>query len=114
VLELAFFEDETEDEEEDEGGEEGRGAVLQEREVMASPDVGPQKDPTEALEVEVEVEEEDRESDRIEEMEEETVSESTGPSRRARPRKVARRGRAGRKSTTRKRPRRAGAVSQGR
>jgi hypothetical protein len=57
-------------------------AVLQEREVMASPDIELVREPTEALEDEVEDEEEDRESDRIEEREDEIVSEGTKPSRR--------------------------------
>jgi hypothetical protein len=63
--------------------DEDEEAVLQEQEVMASPDIEPVEELEEGRsEAETEVEEEDRESDEIEEREDEMASESKKSPRR--------------------------------
>jgi len=70
--------------------QEDEEAVLQEQEVMASPDIEPveelEEDRTEA---EAEVEEEDRESEEIEEREDEMTSGKNNSARRGRSKKGA-------------------------
>ena len=67
-------------------------AVLQEQEVMASPDIEPAEELEEDRgEAETEVEEEDRESVKIEEREDEMKSERNEPARRGRTGKGGRR-----------------------
>ena len=70
---------------------EDEDAVLQEQEVMASPDIEPVEELEEdRQEAETEVEEEDRESDEIKERKDETTTLSRNPGWRERSRKTKR------------------------